>query len=220
MEAHLLKDQEAVRRAFLGELQADTPEYNLVDWLNQSLAVPAMLVERYLHYKDLGSQANQMRLACYKDAENAWLANNYFVPIGVFYWGMDQYCWASACRALEAEHLEEHGRESSPDVIQAAFEGLLGQAIANLHAEASALSPEFSLDIEEAKQALIKDEAKRQAAIAAHNEHARRIDNPRDGALQRLPEVIKGDYEIPLIALSRAHKNVAFCAEFSRLMLD
>ncbi len=34
MEAHLLKDQEAVRRAFLGELQADTPEYNLVDWLN------------------------------------------------------------------------------------------------------------------------------------------------------------------------------------------
>ena len=57
MEAHLLKDQEAVRRAFLGELQTDTPEYNLVDWLNQSLTVPAMMAERYLHYKDLGSQS-------------------------------------------------------------------------------------------------------------------------------------------------------------------
>lgn len=173
-------------------LQPDSPERQLVEWLNRGLLDPEILTARYFHYEDLSRQANEKIHARYDDKESIWLQNNYYIPVGVFYWSMETYCHNMHPK-MPAKRPRKYARR--PFV------------------------PEFTLDNSKIKERLITDEDQRKAAVREHEEHTQRIRHLCDYTLDKLPEEARAIYSVPLHALASAHKNVAFCAEFSRFML-
>ena len=212
METPSPDNQEEIKQTLLEGLQADTPEYELVAWLNQSLGTPAAMVERHAHYRALGRRANLALQASHHDRENGWLTASYLIPVGVFYWGMDQYCCSDADRALETEQLRAGAGQPG---ARTAFKDLLKQATHKLSTEP--LPPEFSLDIETVRPALFADAATRQAAMAAHREHADRIDNL---CKEGLPETLEKEYKPPLVLLLMTHKHIARGVESAARLLD
>ena len=174
-------------------LQPDSPERRLVEWLNRGLLKPEILVSRHFHYAELSRQANEKIYARYHDRESIWLQNNYYVPVGVFYWSMEAYC----------HNMRPEMPTSRPE----------------WPAGGPAFVPEFTLDGSKIRERLIADEDKRKEAVREHEEHTQRIRHLCDYTLDKLPEEARTIYSVPLHALASAHKNVAFCAEFGRFML-
>lgn len=178
-------DSIEARLQLLEQSRPGSPESELIEWLNHGHLEPEVIANRYRHYEELSRQTNEKIHARHDNQESIWLQNNYYIPVGIFYWSMQTHC-----HNIHPKGLSGDGQQNQPTLF----------------------IPEFTLDEPSLKQRLITDKDQRQQAIREHKEHDRRISQFCDDNLKSLPEAIRPIYSAPLHALASTHKNIAFCA--------
>ena len=93
MEKSRFENDSEARSWLLNCLEVDAPEYKLVEWLNRGEQEPEEIAARYFHYEELSRLANERLRDRVDDKNSIWLRNNYYLPVGVFYWLMQTYCF-------------------------------------------------------------------------------------------------------------------------------
>ena len=178
-------------------LEVGSPEYQMIEWLNDGLTDPHIFIDRYQHYKNFSSKVNELIRTPARNESEIWLVSNYCIPVGGFAWSMETFCY----NKIPAELSDQI--DLTPNSVN--------------------LEPEFSLDLEALCKPYVSDRQETLSTAKQHLEAASDI----LALCNSLHLFVSGTaeeanfayYRVPLMTLLSAHRNLAYCAEFGYFMV-
>ena len=210
------QDISVAQERFLACLEEGSPEYGLIERINNSLFEPEAAAKWYFFYHKLHQEASEaMQQTCDND-ESRWLCNNYYPAASRFYWVMEDFYLDQGYRALHAEH---HLKDGNVDLdVEQNFSKLISK-VYHKQADSDWPTPELGLDEQILLEAVFDSKQRRDSLAAEYRKRLDAIDTLCDAELKKLPNQVSIVYQAPLHALASAYQSVVFSVEFGQFML-